>query len=499
MPDARPRWPVRWKRLAPPARRRAPDAALQCGAMALHLLPALLALAAGTAPPSFRVDYFHSGSATEERFSLDRLVIEELPFPGNPRRPLDETNLGKYFFEVRDAATQRLLYSRGFSSVYGEWETTAEAKERWRTFHESLRFPRPDRPVQVVLKRRDARNLFREVWSLAVDPADPAVDPSPAPSAGPLLTFLRSGDPEEKLDLLLLGDGYTAAERPKFEADARRLLDALLATSPYRERRAELNVWGLCPPAAQSGVSRPSTGVHRASPLGASYDAFGSERYLLTFENRRLREAASHAPYDALVILVNGETYGGGGIFNLYATVAAKSMWAPYVFVHELGHSLAALADEYFTSETSYLPSAERSEPWERNVTALLDPARFKWKALVAPSTPVPTPWAAEAYTTRAKAFQERRKRIRAARGPESEMDALFLAQQKEETAALSAEPHGREVGAFEGANYEAKGFFRPQADCIMFSRDPVPFCAVCRGALGEVLDLYAGPSRAGR
>ncbi|HET9597282.1 MAG TPA: IgA Peptidase M64 [Anaeromyxobacteraceae bacterium] len=450
------------------------------------------AIAAAASPPAFRVDYFHTGNATEERFALDRLVLEPLPFPGNPARPLDETNLGKYLFEVRDLATGRLLYARGFASIYGEWETTPEAKERHRTFHESLRFPRPAAPVQVVVKKRDARNLFREVWTLAVDAADPAVDPSPPASPGPVIEILRSGPPEAKLDLLLLCDGYTAAERGKCEKDARRLTAALLAQPPFRERKADLNVWALAPPAAERGVSRPSTGLHRASPLGASYDAFGSERYVLTFENRRVREAASFAPYDALAILVNGETYGGGGIFGLYATVAADSRWAEYIFVHELGHSLAGLADEYFTSPTSYLPAADRVEPWERNATALLDPAHLKWKALATPGVPIPTPWRAEAFTARSREFQAERQRIRAERRPEADMDALFLAEQKEETAFLAAEPHAREVGAFEGAMYEAKGYYRPQADCIMFTRNPVPFCAVCRAALTEILDLYS-------
>jgi hypothetical protein len=458
----------------------------------LNLALAGLALAAAAAPPpAFRVDYFHTGSATEERFALDRLVVEPLPFAGNPDRPLDETDLGKYLFEVRDQATHRLLYSRGFASIYGEWEGTGEARERFRTFHESLRFPRPERPVQVILRKRDPRGLFREVWTLAVDPADPAVDASLPPSPGPVIEILKSGPPERKLDLLLLCDGYTAAERGKCEADARRLTAALLAQPPFRERRGDLNVWALAPAAPERGVSRPSTGVHRASPLGASYDAFGSERYILTFENRKVREAASFAPYDALAVLVNGDTYGGGGIFNLYATVAADSRWSGYIFVHELGHSLAALADEYFTSPTAYLPATEREEPWERNVTALRDPERLKWKALAAPGVPLPTPWRAEAFTARSKEIQAERQRLRAARRPEAEMDALFLAEQREETAFLGAEHHAHEVGAFEGANYEAKGFYRPQADCIMFTRDPVPFCAVCRATLAEILDLY--------
>lgn len=459
--------------------------------IATTLLAAALVAAA---PHTFRVDYFHTGSATEERFALDRLVLEPLPFPGRPDRAVDETNLGKYYFEVRDRATNRVVYSRGFSSIYGEWETTDEARRTTRTFSESLRFPAPTAPVQVVLKKRDQDAAFREVWSLLVDPRDQLVDDAPPPSPGPVLEIQRSGPPEEKLDLLLVGDGYTEKERGKFEKDARRLVDALFAQEPFRSRRSDFNVWGLCPPAERSGVSRPLTGQHRRSRVGATYDAFGSERYLLSFENRSLRDVASFAPYDALVLVANGETYGGGGIYGLYATVAADNRWAPYIFVHELGHHLAALADEYFTSDTAYLPAQGRPEPWEPNVTA--DPKASKWAALLTPGVPLPTPWPKEVFSRRAREFQERRKKIRAENRPESEMDALFLAQMKEETGLLGSAPNAGKVGAFEGANYEAIGYYRPQMDCIMFTRDPVPFCAVCRRALGRIIDLYATTPR---
>jgi hypothetical protein len=225
--------------------------------------------------------------------------------------------------------------------------------------------------------------------------------------------------------------------------------------------------------------------------VGAAYDAFGSERYVLALDNRRFREVASQAPYDFVAILANAETYGGGGIQGLYATVAAGSMWAPYVFVHELGHHIAGLADEYFTSDVAYLPG-ERVEPWERNVTILPDPARPKWAAT--PGTPVPTPWDKADYEKRARDFQDRRKVIRKRNGPEAEMDALFLEQKKIETAKLGAEPFAGKVGAFEGANYESKGAYRSEVDCIMFSRNDVPFCSACRSALDEVIDQYAGP-----
>jgi hypothetical protein len=459
-------------------------------------LVAPLAAPASAAEPlrTMRVDYYHTGTAASETFAIDRVVVEPAPWPGNPSRAIDDTNLGKYFLEVIDTATNRVVYSRGFSSIFGEWETTDEARTAARTFQESLRFPKPEHAVQVVVKKRDAANLFREVWSTKIDPVSQFVDTAAPASPGPVIELLKNGDSATKVDLLILGDGYTAAEQPKFRKDAERLVETLFATEPFKSRKGDFNVWGICPPAAESGISRPSTGIHRRSPIGASYDTFGSERYVLTTDNRAFRDAASFAPYDVAEILVNGKTYGGGGIYGLYATVAADSLWAPYVFVHEFGHHFAGLADEYYTSAVAYLASAERLEPWEPNVTALKDPANVKWQALTTADVPVPTPWVKDGYEAHSKDIQARRRAIRAANKPEADMDALFTQQKAEEMQMLGHDKYSSAVGAFEGANYEAKGYYRPQEDCIMFTRDDVPFCRVCQWAIARVIDLYSKP-----
>jgi hypothetical protein len=464
----------------------------------IGLILGTILLAAGSAlaaapPRTLRLDYYHTGTAAEEVFSFDRLVLEPLPWPGNPRKPIDDTNLGKYFFEVVDPASGRVLYSRGFASVYGEWETTDEAKSLRRTFSESVRFPMPEAKVEVVLKKRDPANAFREVWRVGVDPKDRFIVTAPPAPAGPLLEIQKSGDPADKVDFLILGDGYTAAERGKFEKDARRLAELLFAVSPFKERRGDFNVWGLCPAAEASGISRPSIGQHRTSRVGATYDAFGVERYILTFENRSFREVASLAPYEFVEVLTNSRTYGGGGIFGQYSTVAADSLWAPYVFVHEFGHHFAALADEYYTSPVAYAAAGEkRVEPWEPNATALLDPQNLKWKDLVAAGTPLPTPWKKEEFEKASREAQAKRAKIRAENRSEDEIDALFREEQVFETKLLGTDAHSGKVGAFEGALYEARGYYRPQEDCIMFTRDEVPFCAVCRRAISGVVDLYS-------
>ena len=451
----------------------------------------ICSIAVFAAPQTMRLDYYHTGNAKQEVFSIDRIQIEPLPWPGDMSKTIDDTNLGKYFFEVRDRATKRVLYSRGFASIFGEWETTDEATTMMRTFSESLRFPAPNAPIDIVLKKRDAKNSWRDIWSTGVDPKDIFIDRSKVPPPARLIAIQKMGDPATKVDFVILGDGYTAREQKKFAADARRLTEVLFATSPFKEHRRDFNVWALCPPAAESGISRPSTGIYHDSPLGASYDAFGSERYMLTFDNHALRKVAQFAPYEFIEILANNRTYGGGGIFNLYSTVAADNAFANYVFVHEFGHHFAGLADEYYTSEVAYTTPPERTEPWEPNATALLDPARLKWNDLVTPNTPVPTPWDKETFENYSREIQKRRGQLRKDKRPESEMEALFREERTHEQAMFAREKYAGRVGAFEGANYEARGYYRPEVDCIMFSRTD-HFCSVCRHAIEHIIKMYS-------
>src|SRR5207248_7190190 len=188
-----------------------------------------------------------------------------------------------------------------------------------------------------------------------------------------------------------------------------------------------------------SGISQPSDHIYKRTPIGASYDTFDSERYVLTAENRAFRDIAANAPYDVVEILTNSQKYGGGGIYNLYSTVAADSAWAAYIFVHEFGHHLAGLADEYYTSDVAYLPPVQKVEPWEPNVTALLDPLTLKWRDLVVPGTLLPTPWPKEAFEDFQKQTQAQRRALREAHRPEREMNDLFTRELARDTALLDA------------------------------------------------------------
>jgi hypothetical protein len=441
---------------------------------------------------TLRFDYFHSGTATEEHVGLDRLRLEG-PWPGSRTHLVDDAlDLGVYRFRVVDPATSKTLFSRGFSSIYGEWASTGEAKKSFRTFHESQRFPEPKSEVKLVLEKRQPDGSFSEIHAETVDPQSRFVDRSPITPRGKVFAIQESGPPETKVDLLVLGDGYTAAEEPKFEKDAKRLVAILLATEPYKSHRSDFNVRGLSVPAAESGISNPRKGVWHDAPLGCSFNAFDTDRYVLTFANERLREAAAQAPYDALLIVFNDRKYGGGGIYNLWATCAADSEQAPYVFVHEFGHSFAALADEYYSSQVAYEDkNPQGHEPWEPNVTALLDPSKLKWADLMEKTTPLPTPWDQKGYDEIDLAYQAKRKKMIDEKASEEATEALMREVGQSTGPRLASEKFSGKVGAFEGAMYEAKGLYRPEIDCIMFTRNPKTFCRVCARAIERVIETY--------
>lgn len=443
---------------------------------------------------TMRVDYFHGGGLGNELLGLDQ-VVSDGPWAGSRTRLIDDLNLGKYLFEVVDDETGRLIFSRGFASIYGEWETTAESREAHRVFHESLRFPWPQRPVRVVLNVRGEQNRFREIWTTSIDPNSRFVNPVDRPPVGDVWELFTNGPSIEKVDLLVLGDGYAENELEKFHDDARRLVEALFEEEPFKSRRDDFNVWGLDLPAAESGVTRPRAGEFRRTPLSTEYNIFDSERYVLTYDNRALRDAASAAPYEFIEILVNEEQYGGGGIFNFQATAAVDTGFAEYVFIHEFGHHFAGLADEYYTSDVAYETTGTyHPEPWEPNVTALHDPGALKWGDLVEVDTPLPTPWDKDAFETESVAAQRERAGLRTTGAAEVEMDQLFTLQMQTETALLQEMPHAGQVGAFEGASYQQTGLYRPEIDCIMFTRNPVGFCRVCQRAISRIIDQYARP-----
>ncbi|MBI5364300.1 MAG: peptidase M64 [Planctomycetes bacterium] len=440
---------------------------------------------------TLRFDYVHCGTAKEEHVAPAGYRLEG-EWPGSRVHLVDDTDLGLYRFRLFDAATKTELFSRGFASIYGEWETTGPAKAGWGSFEESQRFPEPKVPATLVLEKRGDDGAFHELWRGDVDPASRFVDRSALPRVGEVISMRENGPSANHVDLLVVADGYTAEKRGEFVADVKRLTDVLLATEPYKRNANAFNVRALFVATPEEGISNPRKGVWRDGAFGLSFNAFDSDRYVLTYEDRTLRDAAAQAPYDALILLFDERKYGGGGIYNLWATCASDTEPAPYVFVHEFGHSFAGLADEYYSSQVAYESTGKHAvEPWEPNVTALLDPSKLKWKDLVDAATPLPTPWDQKRYDAIDLAYQKERKALIDAKSSEEASEALMRSIQTKTEPLLHSERFFGKVGAFEGCMYEAKGLYRPEADCIMFTRNPKSFCKVCERAIERVLRRF--------
>lgn len=436
---------------------------------------------------TMRLDYFHAGTATEEHFSTDRIVSDGI-WSGSKTVLIDRLKLGLYYFEVIDRDSKTLLYSRGFSSIFGEWQETPEASEKWGTYQESLRFPWPMKPVTIILSKRDTVNNFITLWTTDIDPASRQVNPADLQHTEKTDIISLNGTPDKKVDIVILGDGYSVDEMDKFRKDAVRLSGYLMSAEPFKSHINDFNIRAVETPGESSGVNKPHHGVYRRTPLTVHYSSFDSERYALSYDNPTIRDIASAVPYDLMVIMINEQTYGGGGIYNLYTTVAVDNKFSEYIMIHEMGHHMAALADEYYTSAVAYEVPEIKVEPWEPNLTALLDVSTLKWKDLVDPGTPVPTPWNKDDFDKFGYAIQKERDSLRAAMAPESDLEELFTRQMNRESNFFAAEKYRDRVGAFEGAGYQAKGLYRPQVDCIMYTRH-LQFCKVCRRAIEKVIE----------
>jgi len=302
---------------------------------------------------TLRIDYYHTGNSEEEIISLDQLWRQGI-WSGSRLHLLDDLNLGRYYQKVYDAETGELLYSKGFDSYYGEWKTTGLAKEGVRrTYHESALIPYPQRPVEFALEVRDSNAELEEIFRVSIDPQWHMIRKDDLDEEVIVMKAAYHGDPHGRVDIAILGDGYTAAEEGKFRNDVQRFSDLMLSYEPYKSMADKFNIWGVLKPSQQSGCDEPSRGVHLNTALGSTFDSLGSERYMLTEDNRVIRDVAANAPYDVLYIMVNHERYGGGGIYNLFCTFTSDNQWSEFVFLHEFGHSFAGLADEYYSSSTS--------------------------------------------------------------------------------------------------------------------------------------------------
>lgn len=414
---------------------------------------------------TMRVDYYHTGDNNRQFISLDK-IYRQGEWPGSLKNLLDPFNNGNYYLKVYDRQSGELIYSRGFDSYFREYQTTTPAAQGiLRTYHETALIPYPKNKILFTIEARDRQNRFKAIFSREIDPASTdIITPSPRPEVR-VLRPEYNGDPHTRVDLAVVAEGYTAGEWKKFRKDMKRFREFFFSRQPYKDRRLDFNIYGVFQPSGQSGCDEPRQQVYKHTAVGASFNALGLERYLLTEENRALHDIAASVPADALLIMVNTDRYGGGGIYNFYCVFAVDNEWSEYLVFHEFGHAFAGLADEYYSSAVSYnefYPPGQ--EPNEPNITALLDKDNLKWKELVTPGTPIPTPWGKQEY------------------------DKL---PRPDKARHLGQKQFQGVVGAFEGAGYASEGLFRPMVDCIMFTKGNQPYCRVCEAAVLRVIRHY--------
>lgn len=392
---------------------------------------------------TLRFDYNRCGTADTEAIFFAQM-IREGKWSGPRQNLIDPFPWGEYRVEVYDVKSNKLIYSRGYAGLYSEWQTTAEAKQIQKCFYETVLIPYPKNKVRLELYSRDRTTKLNKVFDYQIDPANYFIKNGDSPVYKSYMVH-DSGDPKEKVDVVFLPDGFTADEMDLFRKAATEFSEALFKTDPFDAHANAFNIWVVEAPSKDSGTDIPGKNIYKETILNTSFYTFDSERYLMTEDIKSVRDVAANAPYDLIIILVNTEKYGGGGVYNYYGTFSAFNPKSIGVWLHEFGHNFTWLADEYYTSDVSYSDYIDQKyEPIQPNVTTLVN-FQKKWKKMIKSGTPVPTP-----------------------RTPQYE----------------------GVLGAFEGGLYTGKGVYSPMQKCKMNWLDD-PFCPVCTGTILKMIEYY--------
>lgn len=392
---------------------------------------------------SLRMDVYQCGTSDSSHYVFERFILEP-HFGGSKVNLIDPFNFGTNRVKVIDVQSNTLIYSRGYSTLFREWQTTNEAADMERCYEESVSVPLPLNPAYIILEIRNFDGEFEEVFSKLYEPGE-MFNTTEQRYIFPVQDVLVNGTPDSKVDIVILPEGYTAAEMAQFQQDCQNLVNVFSQHEPFSSHINDFNFRAVLAPSEESGVDIPGYYIWARTILNAHFYTFYIDRYCTTRDYFSVKDVAANAPYDQIYILVNSSLYGGGGFYNFYSMSTAGNMSSSSVIVHEFGHAFAGLGDEYV--ETSN-PLGElynlNVEPWEANLTTLVD-FDSKWADLVTSSTPIPTP---DNYQ------------------------------------------YGNVVGAYEGAGYLASGMYRPQPDCMM--RNHAPFCAVCNRTIESVIAAHS-------
>ena len=396
--------------------------------LAFFMIMSAICLKAQT--QTLRVDYMFSGTDKSVEISLDemscfdgwagrRTNLKEVPVRGNGQ------------ICMTDAQTGDTLYRMSFSTLFQEWQTTEEATKVRKSFENVFLLPMPQTKAKVNVHLYDFFGNIVASLNHIVDSSDILISHL-NPVAPEHRYLLKSGTPEEKIDVAIVAEGYTAEEMDMFYADAQVAMEAILKHEPFGQYKDRFNFVAVALESQDSGVSVPGEGEWKNTALKAHFNTFYMDRYLTTLRLKNMHDRLCGVPYEHIVILANTDTYGGGGIYNSYTLTTAHHAAFKPVVVHEFGHSFAGLADEYYYDDQYVEYYYPGTEPWEQNITTLAD-FESKWKDML----------------------------------------------------------EAGEAELLEGAGYQSKGVYRPAKDCRMHTNKAENFCPVCQRALGRIIEFY--------
>ena len=394
---------------------------------------------------TLRLDYTFSGDNYSQYIYLDEMRSSDGWY--GRRVNLDRLLLlGNGQICVKDCKSGTVLYRHSFSTLFQEWQTTEEASRVQKSFENVFLVPFPKKPVDITVTLTDTHNQVKGEMTHRVDPQDILIRPVSNEGNFTWKYLQKSGDSKNKIDVAFIAEGYQATEMNIFEKDCRDAIDAMISHEPFKTMSDRFNFVAVMVPSKDAGVSIPHDNIWKNTAVGSSFDTFYSNRYLTTLHLKRVHDVLSGVPYEHIVILANTDNYGGGGIYNSYLMSAAHNEQNLPVVVHEFGHSFAGLADEYYYDDEYEPLYPADTEPWEPNITTLVD-FKSKWADMLGDNVKIPTiPSGKNIYT---------------------------------------------EVGVYEGGGYQSKGVYRPVQECRMKVNQAPVFCPVCERAIRRMIDYY--------
>lgn len=410
---------------------------------------------------TLRVDYIVAGDSAKQEIYFEQAY--SMPTWAGRKTRLNEKFLnGNGQVTIYEKGTNRVLYVNTFSTLFQEWQLTKEACTMQKAFESSFVVPYPKQAVDISITLTDTHQKISAELRHTIEPNDILIRPL-GENGIPYKYILKNGNTANSIDLAIVAEGYKEEQMEKFYGDCQRAVDAIFEREPFKSLKSSFNVVAVAVPSMDEGPSIPHDGKWKRTQASAHYDTFYSERYLTTSKIHKIYDALSNVPFEQIIVLINSETYGGGGIYNQVTLSTSDHPTFKRVLVHEFGHGYAGLGDEYATDEYAPMYPSD-TEPWEPNITTLAD-FGSKWEDMLAKGTPIPT---SPAQLPNHK----------------GNLSAKDLKKLNDAT---------RKLGVFEGAGNQSKGCYRPAQVCRMRINEVDDFCPVCQRAIRRITDFYTG------